>query len=103
MHQFLKHLFVYDITVDHVPGRLNLVPDYLTRMPAPEICSESLQMDIDEAEFLESSDSRLVQMLLGGGAFYQRLGDQSFNDPLFEVIHKYICDGWPSRFPAVLG
>jgi hypothetical protein len=83
---FVERLFPYSLTWEYIPGKENVIPDYLSRMsPAP-----ATRQEIHEAITFDSADNRFTQLLLGGGEFYQRMATASYEDPLFQVLCKSV-------------
>ncbi len=95
LRRFLERLFPYDLRWEYIPGKDNVIPDYLSRMaPQPPVPVEAV-----DAEHLARGDSPLVSLLFGGGPFYEELAAASREAPLFQYLREKIQTGWPQRAP----
>ncbi len=98
LRRFVERLFPYDLTWQHIPGKDNFIPDYLSRMaPVPPVPA-----DIAEALTFDAADARFTRLLLGGGPFYEEMASRSLDDPVFAFLRKGVQEGWPRRAPASL-
>ncbi len=96
LRRFVKKLFPYSLTWQHIPGKDNVIPDYLSRMaPLPPS-----QAEVAEALTLDTKDARFTHLLLGGGAFYERMATASLEDPLFVFLRKEHGHGWRRKPPV---
>jgi hypothetical protein len=96
LRRFVEKLFPYSLTWQHIPGKDNVIPDYLSRMaPLPPS-----QAEIAEALTLDTKDARFTHLLLGGGAFYERMATASLEDPLFTFLRKEHNHGWRRKPPV---
>jgi hypothetical protein len=95
LRRFVEQLFPYTLTWEHIPGKENVIPDYLSRMaPSVPACVE-----VSEALTFDPADSRFTQLLLGGGDFYKKMATASFEDPLFQFLWKSVAKGWQRKVP----
>ncbi len=96
LRRFVERTFLYDLTWTYVPGKGNVIPDYLSRMTTrPPTTAE-----VYEALSFAGEDSRFTRLLLGGGPFYEELTAASLRDPVMEYIRERIASGWPRRCPS---
>ena len=96
LRRFLERLLPYDLTWSYLPGKDNVIPDYLSR----KVRIPPTGVDIAEAEIFACADERLARLLLGGGLFYQRVAEVGLRDPLFTYLRDCILSEWPRRCPA---
>jgi hypothetical protein len=90
LRRFVERLFPYALSWEYIPGKDNVIPDYLSRMaPLPPTKTE-----VSEAITFDNADARFTHLLLGGGAFYERLATVSYEDPLFQLLRKGVTKGW---------
>ncbi len=98
LRRFTERLFPYALTWEHIPGKENFIPDYLSPMSPvrPD------KVDTAEALTFDAADSRFTKLLLGGGPFYEQLAAASLDDSTFQFLRRCVHDGWPRRPPAHL-
>jgi transposase InsO family protein len=96
LRRFVEKLFPYDLTWQYILGKENFIPDYLSWMaPAkPEPC------DVHEALTFDAADTRFTKVLLGGGAFYERMATVSYEDETFAWLRRRVQHGWRRRCPT---
>ncbi len=98
LRRSVERLFPYALTWEHIPGKDNVIPDYLSRMAH----LPPTRADVAKALTFDAADNRFTQLLLGGGDFFQRTATASFEDPLFQFMRKAAVTGWQRRPPAHL-
>ncbi len=96
LRRFVERTFPYNLTWTYVPGKENVIPDYLSRMTTLPPTS----MEVYEALSFTGEDSRFTRLLLGGGPFYEELAAASLRDPVLAYIRERISAGWPRRCPS---
>jgi hypothetical protein len=96
LRRFVERLFPYSLTWEYIPGKENVIPDYLSRMapvpPSPDEVAEALTFD--------AADTRFTKILLGGDIFYESLATASLDDPLFTLLRKELTHGWRRKPPV---
>ncbi len=96
LRRFVERLFPYDLTWEHIPGKDNYIPDYLSRMaPVPPAAA-----DVSKALTFDAADARFTQLLLGGGPFYATMASVSYDDEVFAWLGRGVQHGWRRRCPA---
>jgi hypothetical protein len=95
LRRFVERLFPYALAWEYIPGKENVIPDYLSRM-SPQVAECH---DVEEALTFDAADTRFTHLLLGGGAFYEPMASESFVDPLFCFLRHSIVNGWQKKVP----
>ncbi len=95
LRRFVERLFPYHLTWEHIPGKENVIPDYLSRMSP----ASPTRQEVAEALTMDTADTRFTHLLLGGGDFYQRMASSSFDDPLFKFLRASAAKGWQRKPP----
>ncbi len=95
LRRFVERLFPYTLTWEYIPGKENVIPDYLSRMSprSPE------RSELAEALTFDAADTRFTHLLLGGGAFYEGMATESYTDPLFSFLRRSVVHGWQRKAP----
>ncbi len=96
LRRFVEKLFPYSLSWEYIPGKENVVPDYLSRM-AP--CAPSTA-EITEATTMDAADTHFARLLLGGGSFYEDMATASLEDPLFQFLRRELRHGWRRKPPV---
>jgi hypothetical protein len=82
LRRFVERLFPYDLTWQHIPGKDNYIPDYLSWMTAVT----PARQDVAEALSFDAADTPFTSLLLGGGASYEKMVSVSHDDETFEWL-----------------
>ncbi len=96
LRRFVECTFPYNLTWTYVPGKENVIPDYLSRMTV----TSPMHTEVYEALSFTGEDSRFTRLILGGGAFYKELAAASLRDPVLSWLRERIQAGWPRRCPV---
>ncbi|KAK9113309.1 hypothetical protein Syun_020106 [Stephania yunnanensis] len=75
--RWLDFLAEFDVQIEHKPGRLNLVPDALTRKVVAEMMAAAVRLE---------------------GEFLPRIKEETSKDPVCSKLLKLVADGVTRRF-----
>ena len=91
LRRFMERLFPFVLKWQHIAGKDNVLPDYLSRRPATqpnpyELAVASVDKQVDDGYAL---------VLLHGGPMFQILAAHSRDDLGFQFVRQYVHSGWP--------
>ena len=93
LRRFMERLFPFVIKWQHIPGKENILPDYLSRYPAtPPNPYEAAIASVDK-----QVDDGYALVLLHGGTLFEILAEHSRIDLGFQFVREYIAHGWPDQ------
>ncbi len=96
LRRFVEKLFPYSLSWEYIPGKENVIPDYLSRM-APRAPAKA---EVAEANIMDAADAHFARILLGGGEFYEAMAAASYDDPLFQLLRNDLRHGWRRKPPV---
>ena len=93
LRRFMERLFPFVITWQHIAGKQNIIPDYLSRRPA----TRPNPYELAVAAVDKKVDDGYAMVLLHGGPVFQILADHSRDDLGFQFVREYVVQGWPDQ------